>query len=609
MRPVVTPAATNPSAIADTPTVTGAFGRRLRALRYAVIAALIVAVPLVVVLATRHSDAGMKQAYGTQARADARAVARATAAASDHGSRASVARQLEQVRGANPDVGAIAVYRKGRLIAHAGGAAPAALSGAREREQRTGRAHLIDVGASSGRGTEVVLTWNLARADKSIAAQHDGFPLGLTIALVAAALIAYALIHQFGFRRLARLADELAEGQESLATLALEDPLTGLPNKRAFTDRLEAELGRAAREYYPVSIVAMDLDKFKQINDTWGHAVGDEALTKIAKELQNQLRAGDICARLGGDEFMLALVRADTGTAEKVLERLKAAVARLEVGPDRHKIKFSAGIAEFPRHSTDGDAVIEMADAALYVGKAQGRDRWHVYTSDAASVLGDTDRAQDGARRRNMLATLQQLAKAVDAKNRFTQDHSDRVAGYAAALATSLKLHDARVEVVRTAGLLHDVGKIGVPTPVLIKEAPLNLDDLDQMARHSELGRAMIAGAGMPEEARIVFHVHERWDGGGFPDGLVGEAIPIESRILHAADSLDRATRPTAHRKSRPLREALAELEFSAGTKLDPEVTARMISMVRGGEIKIPGADEAPLRVVGDRRQPRAATG
>src|SRR3954462_45554 len=298
----------------------------------------------------------------------------------------------------------------------------------------------------------------------------------------------------------------LAAEREQFEALALEDPLTGLPNKRAFHDRLDAELGRAAREYYPVSIVAMDLDKFKQINDTWGHAVGDEALTKLADELQNQLRAGDLCARLGGDEFMLALVRADTGTAEKVLERLKAAVARLEIGPDRHKIKFSAGIAEFPRHSTDGNEVIEMADAALYIGKAQGRDRWHVYTTEASTVLGDADRAQDGARRRNMLATLQQLAKAVDAKNRYTQDHSDRVAGYAASLAKSLKLHDSRVEVVRTAGLLHDVGKIGVPTPILLKEAPLTLDALDQMARHSELGRAMIAGAGMPEEARIVFH-------------------------------------------------------------------------------------------------------
>jgi len=136
---------------------------------------------------------------------------------------------------------------------------------------------------------------------------------------------------------------------------------------------------------------------------------------------------------------------------------------------------------------------------------------------------------------------------------------------------------------------------------VLVKEGPLNLDDLDQLARHSELGHAMIAGGGMPEEARVVFHVHERWDGGGYPDKLSGEDIPLESRIICAADALDRATRPTAHRKSRPIREALAEVEFSAGTKLDPEITARLVSMVRGGEIKLPGYESGP-RPLGDRR-------
>jgi HD-GYP domain-containing protein (c-di-GMP phosphodiesterase class II) len=200
-----------------------------------------------------------------------------------------------------------------------------------------------------------------------------------------------------------------------------------------------------------------------------------------------------------------------------------------------------------------------------------------------------------------MLSTLQQLAKAVDAKNRYMTDHSDRVSAYAVQLARSLKVHEERVERIRVAALLHDVGKIGVPTPVLVKEGALNLDDLDQLARHSELGHAMIAGGGMPEEARVVFHVHERWDGGGYPDRLGGEDIPLESRIICAADALDRATRPTAVRKSRPLREALAELEFAAGTKLDPDICARLVSMVRGGEIKVPGHEIGP-RPLGDRR-------
>ncbi|MEA2480929.1 MAG: hypothetical protein QOJ07_2851 [Thermoleophilaceae bacterium] len=593
--------AAKPPAATEPADATTAFARRVRALRIAVITALLAAVPMIVALAAHHSNSSLEASTRAGARADATALARGTARAADGRPRAIVQRAALAARRANPAVRGIAVYaRDGRRLAAAGAPVPGPAAIDAPRERHAGGRHLLDTGAAS-RGRTVVVTWDLARADAAIASGHEGFPLTLSLLVAAGALAVYLLISRLGLRRLAGLADELAEGQQSLAALALEDPLTGLPNKRAFNDRLEAELGRAAREYYPVSIVAMDLDKFKQINDTWGHAVGDEALKKLARELQAQLRAGDICGRLGGDEFMLALVRADAPTAEKVLERLKAAVAHVEVGPGRQKIKFSAGIAEFPRHSTDGAEVVKMADAALYLGKAHGRDRWHVYSSEASEALGD-GRAQDGARRRNMLATLQQLAKAVDAKNRYTQDHSDRVAGYGVALAQSLKLHDARVERVRTAGLLHDVGKIGVPTPILLKDGPLNLDDLDQLARHSELGHAMISGAGMPEEARIVFHVHERWDGAGFPDGLRGEDIPVESRILAAADALDRATRPTAHRKSRPLREALAELEFAAGTKLDPDVCARLVSMVRGGEVNVPGHELGPVALADRRR-------
>ena len=574
MRPTVTSAAAPPS---PTPTPS-AFASRVRRLRLALIVALAIAAPLVVALVTHSNRSGVEDAYMADARADATAVARSAVSEP----RAKLPRALDRLQEQVPELAGIAVYRGNREIASTGD-----LSGGL----------VVDAPGSGQRVARVA--WDTTRVDAAIAERQGGFPLALAIGVGGAALLIYLLVSRLGLSRLTRLADQLSEGQQSLEALALADPLTGLPNKRAFNDRLEAELGRAAREYYPVSIVALDLDKFKQINDTWGHAVGDEALVKLSRALQETLRAGDICGRMGGDEFMLALVRADAATAEKVMQRIKDAVAPIEVGPDRQKLRFSAGIAEFPRHSTEMETLANQADAALYWGKANGRDRWHVYSAEAGEALGTeaTGGPNEGVKRRNMMATLQQLAKAVDAKNRYTTDHSDRVAGYAVALAKSLKLHDDRVERIRTAALLHDVGKIGIPTPVLLKEGALNLEDLDQLARHSELGHAMIAGAGMPEEARIVFHVHERWDGGGYPDKLIGEAIPLESRIIHAADSLDRATRPTAYRKVRPLREALAEVEFSAGTKLDPEICARLVSMVRGGEVQVPGHETGPVHL------------
>src|SRR3954454_21992838 len=158
-----------------------------------------------------------------------------------------------------------------------------------------------------------------------------------------------------------RLADERAQFE----ALAHEDPLTGLPNKRAFHDRLDAELARAAREYYPVAVVVLDLDRFKQINDTWGHAVGDEALVKLSQHVTAELRAGDIAGRMGGDEFTLALVRADAHSAERVLHRLRTALESVTVGPAGERLNFSAGIAEFPRHATEREQLGRFADAPL----------------------------------------------------------------------------------------------------------------------------------------------------------------------------------------------------------------------------------------------------
>src|SRR3954471_12262959 len=166
-----------------------------------------------------------------------------------------------------------------------------------------------------------------------------------------------------------RLAEERAQFQQ----LAHEDPLTGLPNKRAFHDRLDAELARAAREYYPVAVVVLDLDRFKQINDTWGHAVGDEALVKLSRHISAERRAGDIAGRVGGDEFTLALVRADSHSAERVLSRLRAKLESVTIGPAGERLGFSAGIAEFPRHASGREALLRCADTALYWGKANGR--------------------------------------------------------------------------------------------------------------------------------------------------------------------------------------------------------------------------------------------
>jgi diguanylate cyclase (GGDEF)-like protein len=424
---------------------------------------------------------------------------------------------------------------------------------------------------------------------------------------LGAALIAGSLAWRICARAMTRMEARMAVERAQFEALAHEDPLTGLANKRAFDDRFETELRRAAREYYPVALVVLDLDRFKQINDTWGHAVGDEALVMLAQHIEAELRAGDICGRVGGDEFVLALVRADAHSAERVLGRLRRALESVAVGPAGERLGFSAGIAEFPRHASTREALLRCADFALYWGKANGRGRSTIYSPESGGDMRSKEGSEEAVRQRGLVTTLQALAKAVDAKNRFTAGHSERVATYAVALAQSLGFEEERLDALRQAALLHDVGKIGIRETILTKEGPLNLEELEEMQRHSELGRAMLAGAGMPELARWVNHLHERFDGDGYPYGLAGREIPVESRMLHVADALDQMARPNAMRRDRPLREALAELSYCAGSRLDPEIAARALDLVQSGELKLAGgaAKPAPRRAL-DRPRTRA---
>jgi diguanylate cyclase (GGDEF)-like protein len=417
---------------------------------------------------------------------------------------------------------------------------------------------------------------------------------------LAASLIAGLVVYRLGVRSMRRLEQRMNAERAQFEALAHEDALTGLPNKRAFDDRLETELKRAAREYYPVAVVVLDLDHFKQINDTWGHAVGDEALVKLARHVEIEMRAGDICGRLGGDEFVIALVRADAHSAERVLGRLRESLEHVTVGPAGERLAFSAGIAEFPRHSSTRDGLMRCADTALYSGKVSGRGRATIYSPADAGERLSPRQSEEAIRRRSLLSTLQALAIAVDAKNRFTTGHSERVATYAVALARSLGFEEDRLDGIRQASLLHDVGKIGIREMILTKEQPLNLEEMEELQRHSELGRAMLSGAGMPELARWVNHVHERFDGDGYPYGLAGREIPVESRILHVADALDQMTRPSALRRARPLREALAEMSYCSGSRVDPEIASRAIDLVHSGELSVVGhgAKHLPRRAL-----------
>ncbi len=377
------------------------------------------------------------------------------------------------------------------------------------------------------------------------------------------------------------LADELLE--------ALKDPLTGQLNHRAFQECLAKELERARREGTQLSLVALDIDDFKIVNDALGHAAGDEALRRLSHSIAAELRPYDLSGRVGGDEFMIALPGTGPADAVAVVERVRRRASEVETSTGQ-ELTVSAGIATFPDHTPDQARLMHLADGAMYWSKSHGKDRVFVYSSAIDFALSPEEAAARNLRA-GLVNTVHALARAVDAKDGYTHSHSQRVARYAGTLAEHLGLRDERLEMIRTAGVLHDVGKIGISDAVLLKPAKLDEDEWIEMRRHSELGRDIIAGAGMPELANWVYHLHESFGGGGYPDDLAGDQIPLESRILHVVDALEAMTSSRVYRTALSLEVAVEELRRGAGRQFDPVVVTAVLELIRDGEIVV-GSDD-----------------
>jgi HD-GYP domain-containing protein (c-di-GMP phosphodiesterase class II) len=241
---------------------------------------------------------------------------------------------------------------------------------------------------------------------------------------------------------------------------------------------------------------------------------------------------------------------------------------------------------------------MERADAALYRAKASGRRRFSVASAEARAgsshEQGTTERHE-----LNVQNTVTALARALDARNGYSHLHSHAVAHYAAALGQALRMDAERVDSLRRAGVLHDVGKIGMPDAILWKAEPLTEEEIAVVHRHSQIGHDILVGAGLPDIAGWVRHLHERFDGAGYPDGLAGARIPMESRVLKVADALDAMLSPRLYRAPLGVREALAELERGAGGEFDPEVVVALLDLARSGDLQLDGGERRDGRVDG----------
>jgi diguanylate cyclase (GGDEF)-like protein len=351
-------------------------------------------------------------------------------------------------------------------------------------------------------------------------------------------------------QKLARLAQE-----------ALTDSLTGLGNHRSFHEDLEREIARRARSGSCFSIVMLDLNGLKQINDTLGHHAGDERIRALADCLRATMRATDAGYRTGGDEFMILLPDERAWGALEFARRLQEEALRQHTQP-----AITCGIVESVAFEA-ADALLQRADLALYDAKRSGR-QVVVYADGLEPKPAMRSEERATRREHRLLATA--LARAVDAKDSGTRNHCETVSELCVLIGQSLGLDADRIERLRLAGLLHDVGKIGVSDGILRKPGRLDADEAAQMSSHVRIGHTIVASAELDEEAYWVLHHHEHFDGSGYPDGLRGDEIPPESRIILVADAFEAMTADRPYRLARPVHEALAELDGLAGTQFDP---------------------------------------
>jgi diguanylate cyclase (GGDEF)-like protein len=375
--------------------------------------------------------------------------------------------------------------------------------------------------------------------------------LGLLTSLVVAGRLV-------GYRRRVERAREAELAR--LARQALTDSLTGLGNHRSFHEDMRREIARRVRSGSDFSIVMLDVDGLKEINDTLGHQAGDERIRAVADCIRATMRAGDAAYRTGGDEFMVLLPNERAWGALVFARRLLLDALDRPAGP-----AVTCGIAE-PRALESADTLLRRADLALYDAKRSGR-RIVVYADGL--VPKPAARPEERATRHHRWLLATALARTVDAKDAGTRNHCETTSELCVLIGQSLGLDAERLERLRLAGLLHDVGKVGISDAIIGKPGPLDADELAQMRGHVRIGQAIVASAELEEEARWVLHHHEHVDGSGYPDGLRGDEIPLESRIILVADAFEAITAGRPYRAARPVQHALAELERLAGIQFD----------------------------------------
>jgi diguanylate cyclase (GGDEF)-like protein len=384
-------------------------------------------------------------------------------------------------------------------------------------------------------------------------------------------------------RRLARAFNAASGAFLQTEARATHDRLTGIPNRETLLATLSSEVERAGRHYKSLSVAFIDIDRFKPINDTYGHNSGDAVLRQIANLVADSVRASDMFGRYGGEEFMLILPETTPEDAVGLAEELRALVMQepLRIADGQSiKATISIGIAGGRGSGLQLDMLVDRADAAMYAAKSLGRNRTYLFREldEEAPVrrapISPDRRAQATAIGQWASDTATQaLASVLAPQPHHRGRPSDMIASLATGIGLEMGLPPEEIERIRIAALLHDLGKIAISEDILDKPSSLSDAEWQAIGEHPRIGQVILEQAsGLRDAIPVVLHHHERFNGGGYPHGLKGTEIPLGARIVAVADAYHAMVHDRPYSPALTHDEALEELRRHAGTQFDPKV-------------------------------------
>ncbi|MGV1059254.1 diguanylate cyclase [Clostridium perfringens] len=366
-----------------------------------------------------------------------------------------------------------------------------------------------------------------------------------------------------------------------LQTLVNEDGLTGVYNHRYFYDKLREKMHISEVENEKLSLIFMDIDYFKHYNDLYGHQKGDEALKKIGKLLKSIARENDLVARYGGEEFAIILPNTSEEEATKIAERIRNKVEKtyFEGQENQPNANFtvSVGIAVFPDKAKSELELVKCADDALYRAKFFHKNRVETYVSVLDELKRDLNEEENA-----LVTSIKTLISIINAKDKYTYSHVERVVIYSRLMAKKLGLSEEEKKQLIYGAYMHDIGKINIPNEILTKKMRLTKEEWEILKQHPKDGVEIIKSVNsLKDVVPIILYHHERYDGFGYPVGLKEKEIPYLARVLTVIDSFDAMTSSRPYNKRKTYDEGLVELERCSGTQFDPEIVGIFSDVVK----------------------------